>query len=191
LSDGYQLRGVRIGAVIVVALVAAFLVWFFVIRDSGNDNNGGNASAPAPNVVGPVAATPSDLVDLSKKLDQPIYWAGDQPGTTDLELTQTAEGNVYVRYLTGNAAIGVDKPDYLTVGTYPFKNAYNALQQIGKQPGSITKDVANGGLGVQSLNSPTNAYLAYPDEDFQVEVFDPNSNQTLDLITAGDITTVP
>src|SRR3954453_4122617 len=83
LNDRYQLRGVRIGAVIAVAAVAAFLVWYFAIRDTGNDNGGGGTNA-AKNVVGPESVSQADISDLAQKNSQPIYWAGDQPNTSDL-----------------------------------------------------------------------------------------------------------
>jgi hypothetical protein len=190
LNRGYELRGFRIGAVIAVVIVAAAAVWYFAIRDSGSDNDNGK-SAPVGNLVGPVAATKSDIADLSKTLGQPIYWAGDQPKTTDLELTQTADGNVYVRYLTGGAAIGIPKPSYLTVGTYPVPDAKEALKTIGKQPGATVKDISNGGIAVTNTSSPNSIYVAYPDENsFEIEVFDPDPTTGLDLVTSGAITTV-
>jgi hypothetical protein len=190
LNDRYQLRGVRIGAVIAVAAVAAFLVWYFAIRDTGNDNGGGGGTAK--NLVGPVAATQTDISDLAKKNNQPIYWAGNQPNTTGMELTQTADGNVYVRYLTGGAQIGTPKPSYLTVGTYPFGNAIHAIDVVSKQPGAKTFNVANGGIAVQNSSSPTSVYVAYPDEKgFEIEVYDPDPAKALDLVKSGDIQPVP
>jgi hypothetical protein len=187
LSSRYELRGARIGAVIAIALVAAAAVWYFAIRDT-DDND---TSAPAGNLVGPVAATRADLIDLSQKLGQPIYWAGNQPGTTDIELTETADGNVYVRYLTGDAAIGAPKPHYLTVGTYPVPNATDALETISAEPGAKVRDVPGGGLAVTNTSSPTSVYLADPNEKkFEIEVFDPDPAHALDLVTSGDIQTV-
>jgi hypothetical protein len=186
MTRGYELRGFRIAAVIVVALIAAAAVWYFVIRDSG----GSDQSKVTPNKVGPVAASRGDIADLSKKLGQPIYWAGNQPGTTDLELTQTADGNVYVRYLTKGAPIGVGKPDYLTVGTYPAKNATKALRGIAKQPDATKKDIPGNGIAVTNASAPTSVYVAFPGDDVEVEVFDPNPTRALDLATSGDIKTV-
>ena len=185
MNDRYQLRGFRIGAVIAVAAVAAFLVWFFAIRDTGdNDSNGSSGVA--------VAATESDISDVAQKNGQPIYWAGNEPGTTDLELTQTADGNVYVRYLTGNADIGTPKPSYLTVGTYPFENAIHALNTIAKEPRAKTFHVPDGGFAVQNSSSPTSVYLAYPDEEgFEIEVYDPDPAKALNLVKSGEIKPVP
>jgi hypothetical protein len=176
------IRGVRFGAAIAVAAVAAFLVWYFAIRDTGNDSGGGPR-----NLVGPVAATETDVADLASKSGQPIYWAGNQPGTTDLELTETADKNIYVRYLTGNAPINTRKPNYLTVGTYPFPDAYHAITVIAKRPGAKTFNLSNGGLAVQNTNSPDSVYLAYPDHDYQIEVYDPDSAEARRLVTTGAI----
>lgn len=193
MNDRYQLRGVRIGAVIAVAAVAAFLVWYFAIRDTGNDNGGGGGGTnAAKNIVGPEAATQSDISDLAQKNGQPIYWAGDQPNTSDTELTQTADGNVYVRYLTGNASIGTPKPSYLTVGTYPFQNAIHAVDVISKEPGAKTYDVPGGGTAVQNSSSPTSVYVAFPDEKgYEIEVYDPDPATALKLVQSGAIQPVP
>jgi hypothetical protein len=192
LNDRYQLRGVRIAAVIAIAAVAAFLVWFFAIRDTGDDNSSTSGNNGGGNLVGPVAATQGDIASLAKKNDQAVYWAGDQPGTTNLELTQTADGNVYVRYLTGKAPIGTPKPSYLTVGTYPFGNAIRALNTVAKQPGAKTFQIPNNGTAVQNSNSPTSVYVAYPDEKgFEIEVYDPDPAKALDLVKSGDIQPVP
>src|SRR5215211_732283 len=108
-------RGLRIGAVIAVAAAAAFLVWLLVLRD--DDSGSVNVKAGS----GPVIASEEDLVALSDKLGQPVYWAGEQVDTRTA-LTETEDGRVYVRYLTGDAELGDPQPGYLTVGTYPFKN---------------------------------------------------------------------
>jgi hypothetical protein len=193
LNDGYQLRGVRIGAVIAVAAVAAFLVWYFAIRDTGNDNGGGGGGTnAAKNIVGPEAATQADISDLATKNGQPIYWAGDQPNTSDLELTQTADGNIYVRYLTGKAPIGTPKPSYLTVGTYPFQNAVHAVDVVSKEPGAKTYSVPNQGTAVQNSSSPTSVYVAFPDQKgYEIEVYDPDPATALSLVKSGAIQPVP
>jgi hypothetical protein len=178
-------RHVRIGAIVAVIAVAAFLVWYFAIRDGGGDDDA------TPSVgSGPVAATRADLVDFSKDLDQPIYWAGEQPGTTDIELTQTQDGNVYVRYLSRDAAVANTKPSFLTIGTYPFPDAYHALKVIGDRPGGEVQRIEDDGLVVTNSNSPTSVYLAYPGKDIQVEVYDPNPSKALDLVTSGAVAPV-
>jgi hypothetical protein len=175
-------RGVRLAAVIAVAALAGFLVWYFATRDTG----GGSSQSPS-NVVSPVAATEADIADLAKQEGRPIYWAGPQPRTTTLELTETADKNVYVRYLTGNAQVGNQDADFLTIGTYPFPDAYHALQVIANQPGGERHRIADGGLAVQNKSSPTSVYLAYPNQDIEIEVYDPDPKRALSLVTSGAV----
>jgi hypothetical protein len=184
-----------VGAVIAIAAVAGFFVWYFAIRDTDNNENNAPINvgrASKSNSIRPVAATPDDISSLAMKDKQPIYWAEDQAGTSDLELTKTADGNVYVRYLTDDAQVGTPKPAYLTVGTYPFGNSVNAIDAIAKRPGAHTYHVANDGIAVQNSNSPTSVYLAYPDEKrYEIEVYDPDPAKALDLVKSGDIQPVP
>jgi hypothetical protein len=177
----YGRPGIRVGAVIAVAAVAGFLVWYLVIR-SDDGNEAANVKAGS----GPVAASESDLATLSDKLGQPIYWAGPQPDT-QLELTRTTTGRIYVRYLSPGAKIGDRKAGFLTVGTYPFENAYQALQKAADRPGAKVGHIDNGGLVVTNRSSRNSVYLAYRDESFQVETYDPDPARALSLVTAGDV----
>ena len=179
MTDRYQLRPVQVVIVIAIALAAAFLVWYFAIRDTESDDGG---ARPA----GPVAATRADIADLARRNNHPVYWAGNQPKTTDLELTQAGDGNIFVRYLTGNAPIDTPNPAYLTVGTYPFSAALHAVRVIAREPGANAYDLPSGGLAVQNSHSPSSVYLAYPGENFQIEVYDPNPATALRLVKAGD-----
>ncbi len=181
MSGAYSVHRVRVGAVIAVAAVAGFLVWYFAIRDTVN----GETVHLRPG-SGPVAASESDLSALSDELQQPVYWAGPKSGTT-LELTRTQDGRIYVRYLTGNAKIGAPEPSYLTVGTYPFKGAHKALEDVATKPGAVMQKIADHGLVVTNTDAPTSVYLAYPNQDFQIEVYDPDPKRALSLVTSGAI----
>jgi hypothetical protein len=188
LNEGYQLRGVRVGAVIAVAAVAAFLIWYFAIRDSDGGDGTSNqpTTATGQRVIGPVEESTNGLESLSKKLDQTIYWAGSQPNTK-LEFTRNGLGQAYVRYLPPDIPIGDRNKGYLTIATFPFKNAYDALQTVAKKPGAIVKNAPDNGLVVTNEDSPIHVYVAYPGEDFQIEVYDPDPARALDVATSGDV----
>jgi hypothetical protein len=188
VSGGHRIRG---GAVITIVVVIGFLVWYFAIRDSDNGGSAPGPSAVAPEAVAPEATTESDLADLSDQLDRPIYWAGDQSGTTTLEFKETKNGSTYVRYLTGNAEPGTPRQAFLTVATYPYRDAMHALEVFAQKPGATTESLPNGGLAVQAKNAPTSVNVAYPDEpDYQIEVYDPDPKKALDLVTSGAVTPV-
>jgi hypothetical protein len=172
--------------VIAVAIAAGFLVWYFAIRDTGGGENAGStATAPGSE---PVQASVADLVALSRSLGHPIYWAGPQSNAR-LELT-VKQGDVYLRYLTGNAAIGDQTPKFLSIGTYPYPNAYTTIQALAKHSAERSKPVPGGGLAVTSAQTPTSVYVAYPNQDLEVEVYDPSPARALDIATSGAIAAI-
>jgi hypothetical protein len=186
LNDRYQLRGVRIGAVIAVVAVAAFLVWYFAIRDTGTSTNQPATATNGQHSVGPVEESPNGLKHLSKTLHTTIYWAGKQPNTK-IEFTRNTLGHAYVRYLPPNIDIGDRNKGYLTIATFPFNNAYSALQTVSKKPGAVVKSAPDNGLVVTNENAPTFVYIAYPHKDEQIEVYDPNPDHALAVATSGEV----
>lgn len=185
VSGEYQLRGMRIGAVIAVVAVAGFLVWFFAIRDTGSSTSD-QATAGNERSIGPVEQSPNDLERVSRNLHQPIYWAGPQPNT-NFEFTRNTLGQAYVRYLPPNIPIGDRDKGYLTIATFPFNGAYDALKVVSKKPGAIVRDAPDNGLVVTNESSPIHVYLAYPNKDYQIEVYDPNPDRALATAVSGDV----
>ena len=61
-------------------------------------------------------------------LGVPIYWAGEQSGVR-YELTKTPDNRVLVRYLPAGEKVGTKTP-YLTIGTYPMKNAFAVTSRL-------------------------------------------------------------
>jgi hypothetical protein len=127
------------------------------------------------------ASTLGDLRQLSTRLGRPIYIAGSEPGTT-LELTQTPDGRVYVRYLPAGVKVGSQTP-YLTIGTYPVKNAYAATKTAAARAGAVKVPVA-GGVAFYNTSLPTSVYVAFPGVDEQIEVFDPSAGAAKQTVAA-------
>ncbi len=177
----------RFGVVILAAVVAALLVYFFLIKDDDDGGSGDQvAGADLSAGAGPVEVGEADLQKLGGKIDTPVFWAGDQ-GQAALELTRTTDDRVFIRYLDKEGQIGSEEPDFLTVGTYPLKNAYDLLQKSASESGAVVEDAPNEGLVVTSEDAPTSVYIAYPDEDFQIEVYDPDPDHALDLAASGQV----
>jgi hypothetical protein len=177
-SAGRSPEWVRIAVVAGAAIVVAFLVWLLAIHN--NDDNSGSSDTASSGTTGPVIVTPSDLSALPGQVGHPIYWAGARTGS-QIELTQTSDGKIYVRYLEGGAKAGDSRPDFLTVGTYPFKGAQKALQDLAAKPGEKSENVSGGGILVYGAQSPTSVYVAYPNQDLEIEVYDPNPQQALEV----------
>lgn len=160
------------------ALVASGQVASF-----GNLKSG--SVGPAPKAK---AATLADLQALAASLKHPIYWAGPKSGYT-YELTSSASGNVFVRYLPPGVKVGSATP-YLTVATYPFPGAFGAIQALAKQQNLPTVKLAGRGLAVLDTRTPTSIHLAFPGSAYQVEVFDPSPASALRVVKSGQVTSI-
>jgi hypothetical protein len=193
-----RLDGVRIGAVIAVAVAIAFVVWLLVRGGDENEATTTGATtgvttqqtttASAGPATGPLAASPARLRALSIELGHPIYWAGPQ-NKTRYELTLTSQGLVYVRYLPRGVPVG-SKALLTFVGSYPVQNAFDVLEQLAKKPKHKRLQVPGAGLGVYSTASPRNVYVAFPGSNLQIEVFDPSAERARRLVTSGQIAPV-
>lgn len=148
----------------------------------GSGTGPSHTSAAAPKVV-----TASSLRAFAASVKHPVYWAGPIPARR-IELTQTSDGRIYLRYLPTRARVGDRRPQ-LTVGTYPVRNALAAVAAIGKRPGAQRFSIDNGIAVVDPLH-PTSVYLAVRGLKYQIEVFDPSPATARRLVTSGRITPV-
>src|SRR5204862_6587413 len=131
----------------------AFVVWLLV-RNNGSSSTKPPVANPATTAAkGPKtkplleAASVPTLKTLAAVLGHPVYWAGARSGTT-YELTQTADGRIYIRYLPKGVKVGDRQANYLIVATYPVQNAYRAVQTAAKAKGAETFAVAGGAKAV-------------------------------------------
>jgi len=184
-----RLSSVRIGAVVALAVAAAFVIWLVVRKNDDSSSTTTTTSTEAVKPIGPVAATAAALRAASTEAKQPIYWIGPRPGQT-YELTRTAGGRVYVRYLPAGAKIGNRRAKYTIVGTYPTPDALKVLKDLTKQPNEKSVPAPGGGIAVYDASAPTNVYVAFPGSDVQIEVFDPSAKKALRLVTTGRVAPV-
>ena len=173
-----RFRHPYVAAAIGIVLAAAIIA-FLLLRN--NDDN----SAAEP-TGGAEAASLNDLRSVADAADFPVYWAGQKPGQ-QYELTITEDGNIFVRYLDPNVPIGSRDVASLTIGTYPVTNAYAALQAIAQKPGARTDQTPDGGLVVTNSKNPQSVYIAYPNTNYEIEVYDPNPKSALEVATSGTV----
>jgi hypothetical protein len=176
----YRLREPRNAAIVGVLIAALIVVLFLVLK---NDDDG--SSEPA-STNGPEAVSAQGLRQLAQSVDHPVYWAGERPGK-EYELTISDQGNIFVRYLDPNTPIGSRSVTSLTIGTYPVDNAYEALHGIAKKPGAKTGSTPDGGFVVTNEGTPQSVYVAYPDSDHEIEVYDPDPKTAFSLATSGAV----
>lgn len=152
-----------------MALLVAFIAWL-VLRDSGPD---------VPERAPAMAMNLAQLRAFADSAGRPVYWAGATPpglpgsGVT-YEVTQTGDGSIYLRYLPPGVATGSDRPQFLTVGTYPVGNARATIQQARARPGATLSRAPGGGTAVSNSSYPQSVYFAAPSGRLLIETFDPD-----------------
>lgn len=173
-SEG-QRRAIGIAVSVVLVLIAIVLV----ARD-GDGAEEVEAVDPTPHLV-----EVEELVELEGSLGHPVYWAGERP-PDQLELVQEPSGNVFLRYLPPGVEAGDPGTGFLTVGTYPFTDPVAGLERTAAEVGTKVRTGAGGARILFNPDAPDSVYLAYPDSELQIEVYDPSAG-ALELIEAGEI----
>jgi hypothetical protein len=177
-----DVKTVRLGmlGLLVVAGVAIGAI-ALIGGGSGSDSSAGGSSGEEA-----VALSESELLAQAGGLGGPAYWIGPRAGTTSYELTTTADGRIYIRYLTGGAEAGDPEAEFLTIGTYPVPEAQAALRKAAKSGGGTLTQ----GEGFEVLTSKegTDAYVVFDDQPgLQVEVFSPQAGEAEQLATSGSV----
>lgn len=175
---------VRLSAVIAVALAVGLLVWLLLIK--GDDSGSEPKATQSPEAAQVVSE--SELLTALEGVGYPVYWAGPRTGV-EYEVTRPEEGRTFVRYLPEGEEPETEQP-FLTVGSYQQPDALKRIQELGQKPGAVLVGIAGEGAAYAESSDATNAYLAFPGVDTQVEVFDPQAGQALRLIRSGAIVPV-
>jgi len=162
-----------------VAVAAAIaLVAVLLIRGGEGESEPQRTAAETVSV--------EELRALPASAGHPVYWAGEQTGTK-LELSQTGDGSIYIRYLPRDAEAGDPRPDFLTVGTYPEGDAVEVVRGSAKHVDAAVERVRGGGVAYADPENPGTVFLAYPSSQFAIEVYDPSPRRALELVESGTI----
>jgi len=166
------LLGTMAAVLIVGAVVAGVVIYK---NDHGN-------SAPSATPVGPVGLSESGLRTLAASVGQPIYWAGPRKDYL-YELTRTRDRKIFIRYLPPGASVGAKKP-YLTIATYPYPDALQALTNVahGRQ-----QSLPGGGIALVDVKYPKSIHLAYRRVNYEIVVFDPSPARSRQIALSGDV----
>ena len=168
--------------------VAIVLVALALPGCGGSEESASTATSSRPAAQRPIAVSLDRLRSFAETIGHPVYWAGPRSG--GYELTVDVNGNIFIRYLEGNVQPGSRRRTSLTVATYLFANAYRVLRAASRVPGATVDHTPDGGLAVIRPGSSLNAYIAYPERDVQIEVYDPRAGRALALATTGAITPI-
>jgi len=162
-----------------IAFVLAFVV--FIFSPLAAPVFPWNAQTPVDTTgitQGQVALTESELREVIQRENLVAFWLGPEPGAK-YTLNVTAGNQVFIRYLPSGQGLEDISQSYVIVGTYQQENAYEITEAAGAQPNGITFINADGAMVYYSKLLPTNVYLAFPDQDFEIEIFDPRDGGAL------------
>ncbi len=170
-----------------LGVAAATLVYVLIGRDDGLVTSVPDAvPADTRPAIPAEAVTLQQLKSKAASQSRPLYWAGSRAGAT-YELTRSADGRTYVRYLTGGAIAGDPTADFVTVATYPQSDGFDAVTTAATNAGNTRIDLPAGGVAVTSREQPSSVYLSYPGADYQVEVYAPDATTAVDLVKSGKV----
>jgi hypothetical protein len=173
---------------VAIAAAVVFLVWLLFISgdddsDSGTEGLGGQQIEKSVEVVS-AAGVPAAVAAAG----YPVYWLGPRGGV-DYEVTLITDGRTYIRYLPKAEQAEAETP-YLTVGSYSQSDAVTVIERLGAQQGADTQPIPNGGLALVNEGGSTGVYVAFPDSDTQIEIYDPRPGRALELAESGALTEV-
>jgi hypothetical protein len=160
-------RSVRVASVVAVAVAVGAAVWVLGRRDT--HHQGGQQPGSDTAALGA-----RGLEALASSLGRTFYWVGPRRRVA-YEFTDTADRRVYVRYLPSGVAAGSPNP-YLTVASYPLSGAYAVTRAASTRPGTVRFAVGGNGVAFYARSKPTNAYVAFPGTDVQIEVYNPGGS---------------
>ena len=179
-------RIIRVSGLAVLLVVAGLGLWLGLRgrSSSARPELGPTKTGPERSVapLGPIALSAPGLQARSTALGQDVYWLGPRIGGR-YELERTANGNVFVSYLSDPTR------DTATVGTYLLENAYTATLDAAAEPG-WAKEHVEGWLVVRRASSETEVYLAAQGFPYQIEVYDPIPGRARALVESGAVTPV-
>jgi hypothetical protein len=140
--------------------------------------------------LGQVALSESQLIEIIRREKLVAYWLGPVQGAK-YTLNVTAGSQVFIRYLPNGQGLEDISQSFVIVGTYPQANAYSITEAAGAQPNGVTFLNADGAMVYYSKLLPTNVYLAFPNQGYEIEIFDPVDGGALSsAATVGKVTKV-
>jgi hypothetical protein len=179
---------------IILGGLLVLLILGLLLFSGGDDDQTTPAGPTSNNPAGSAPEFPeisaedfsAEIVDIDQlreeveDLDYPVYWAGERENTS-YELT-IVEGNVFIRYLTEGAEAGNERPDYLSVGTYPAADGVASLETLAAADNSLEmgKGEDDSTLLFDSNNS-NSIYVAYEGGNYQIEVYSPDPEEAFNV----------
>ena len=187
-DDTQSTTQVRNGSpkIILLMLLSALISSGVTYAVTNNSSSAPTASSTTLTeaISGKVALTEAELIAAVKELGADVYWAGPVKGAK-YTLAVPVDGQAYVRYLPEGQGIDDTKPNYVVIATYTTTDAFTATQAAGNTSNGVSFISASGAAIYYSKDTPTNVYVAYPNLNFQVEIFNPIAATALEIASTN------
>ncbi len=139
-----------------------------------------------PTTGKPALLTGKVLAAVTAAAGHDVYGVAAPAGSRP-EVTRGSDGEVWVRYLSGDAKLGDARADYLTIGTYPRADALAAAKAAAEGDQQRSAELPDGGVMLWSVERPESVYAASPGSDLLVEVYSPDPEAARDLVSGGAV----
>jgi len=169
---------IRVVVLVVLAVVVGVVLWLVLGHSSKGKHHGKTYKT-----IGPIAFSSKNLKQESHFIHTRFFWAGPQQGDT-YEFTRDRNGYLFVRYLPHGIHPGAKGAHYLIVVTYPFPGGYQALKHQAKSNALPGPDQS---IVFQRPHDKKSVLMAFPGQDYQIEVFDPSPAVALATARSGKI----
>lgn len=180
LSEKKQGSPKLILLMVLTALISSGLTYVITSNSNSSQSPTVSTSNFTEVIAGKVALTEAELIDAVKQLGADVYWAGPVKGAK-YTLAVPADGQAYVRYLPDGQGIEDTKPNYVVIATYTTTDAFTATQAAGNTSNGVSFISPAGAAVYYSKDTPTNVYVAYPNLNYQIEVFNPIAATALEI----------
>ena len=127
---------------------------------------------------GTVALTEEELKQAVLLLGSTVYWAGPV-ANYKYTIEDSINGQIFIKYLPNGQGAIDPNPVYRVIATYQLENAYNSTKVAGAIEGDVGLTSPDGAAVYFDKNQDKNVYLAFEDQDFQIEIYDPGEGVSL------------
>ena len=189
-SNSNHNKLVKMTLVIAITAVISSLLTYFTIKASNENPMKSDQITFTAQTSGGVALSESELISIVKKLNRVVFWSGPQKNAK-YTINASAKGQIYLRYLPNGQGLSDTNANYRVIATYDVQDAFKSTQAAANQSNGISLSNPDGAAVFYNKATPTNVYMAYPNLNYQIEIFDPHENTSINLAsTSGTITKI-
>jgi hypothetical protein len=172
--------------ILTVVVVLTSLVSGFLIAHSINSQVI-NSQRFTLQTSGLVELSEKELLNVVGQAPNPVYWSGPIAGYSYL-LKIDENGSSLVEYVAPKSLDPKQESNFRQIATYYSKGAWEKSLVASNGAGFSSFKNSDGSLVFYSIDNANDVFMAFPDKDYQIEIFDNRAGQALSLsVLVGQI----